>query len=201
MNKAYLIILCCIFLIMCSCRSFVAKTLFGVTDPKLLSNKQILNAALKYKLDTSRLLYFKDPFDWVYIQNNSMKRIIPDIIILDEKKQHLLYKADSIQCNGNAYKVVDSLIAGSQLNFPVQPNDSTWFHFKSIQYFDTTKVFEFDKTKQYHIFLMWAKHAGITNKSFIRDLQNKMKKNEKNYAFYLVNMDINSSWGNITITN
>lgn len=199
MNKVYLIILCCICLIMCSCRSFVAKTLFGVTDPKLLSNKQILSAALKYKLDTSRLLYFKDPFDFVYIMNNSIKGI-PDIIVIDTSMNHLLYTADSIQCNGNAYQVVDSLVAGRQLNFPVQPNDSTMFHFKSIQYFDTTKVFEFDKTKQYHIFLMWAKHGGVTNKNFIRDLQNKLKKNEKNYAFYLVNIDINSSWGNITIT-
>jgi len=197
MNKLFLVIfsLFCIIIIGCnSVKSILSSTMFKATQPQLLTNDDILKATLKYKLDTNRLLHFNNSNDFVQMLS-SLNLSIPDVIIIDSNKHFLQYRQDSTECTGAVFKVIDSLISGKQLSFLKYKADSTFFHLTKTYFFNKERNFEFDRTKQYHIFLVWATYGiGTKNKSFVRKLQNKLKKNEVNYHFYLLNIDLNSSW-------
>jgi len=184
--KKIAIILFSTFLFL-SCQP-ILKKIYGIKDPEIESEKTILKAAKKYKLDSTNILTVNSK-DFLYVLNGQS---IPDAAIYDKNGKYIEYRQTDTSCNAGLFQFIPSLNLTDLYNQP----DSSDLKSELKKYRDLKgndlKILE---SADFYVIIYWAVWTGKLNKDHVKIWEDLAKENKNTKIKVLkVNLDLQSWW-------
>lgn len=177
---------------MISCKS-ITKTYLGVKNPSFKTHKELNDFITRNQVNTNSIFYFKN-FETM-IQGYQLKySSIPDAYFFNQNGDFIPYKNDAENCNA---KVDDFIAELKNINLVTPENIRT----KNIKNF--IPLLSNDKNEEMvlndiTVIITWATFLGKVNKQkafeWIKLLEDAKSKGI-NINYYLVNYDLQESWG------
>ncbi len=177
-------------ILMVSCNP-VAKMVLQVKKPNFETTDSQEIFLKKNKVVVADFFYFRDFNSFVLASKNKYLSI-PDAFFFNKEGNLVRYKKSSSDCNAK----VDDFI--NDLNeFSKAPSDSSINVTKLLALFESNNKIEYKKS-EITVFLTWAVFAGKVNKDktfeWIKLIAEAQKQGVK-ISYYLVNCDLQDSWG------
>ena len=184
--KNIAIILFSTFLLL-SCQP-ILKKIYGIKDPEVESEKTILKAAKKYKLDSTNILTV-DSKDFLYVLNGQS---IPDAAIYDKNGKYIEYRQTDTSCNAGLFQFIPSLNLSDQYNQP----DSTDLKTELKKYRDLKgNELKTIESADFYVMIYWTVWTGKLNKDHVKIWEDLAKENKNAKIKVLkVNLDLQSWW-------
>jgi hypothetical protein len=184
--KKIAIILFSTFLFL-SCQP-ILKKIYGIKDPEIESEKTILKAAKKYKLDSTNILTVNSK-DFLYVLNGQS---IPDAAIYDKNGKYIEYRQTDTSCNAGLFQFIPSLNLTDLYNQP----DSSDLKSELKKYRDLKgndlKILE---SADFYVIIYWTVWTGKLNKDHVKIWEDLAKENKNTKIKVLkVNLDLQSWW-------
>jgi hypothetical protein len=164
------------------------KKIYGIKDPEIESEKTILKAAKKYKLDSTNILTVNSK-DFLYVLNGQS---IPDAAIYDKNGKYIEYRQTDTSCNAGLFQFIPSLNLTDLYNQP----DSSDLKSELKKYRDLKgndlKILE---SADFYVIIYWAVWTGKLNKDHVKIWEDLAKENKNTKIKVLkVNLDLQSWW-------
>jgi hypothetical protein len=184
--KKIAIILFSTFLFL-SCQP-ILKKIYGIKDPEIESEKTILKATKKYKLDSTNILTVNSK-DFLYVLNGQS---IPDAAIYDKNGKYIEYRQTDTSCNAGLFQFIPSLNLTDLYNQP----DSSDLKSELKKYRDLKgndlKILE---SADFYVIIYWTVWTGKLNKDHVKIWEDLAKENKNTKIKVLkVNLDLQSWW-------
>lgn len=175
--------------ILYSCE-YVAKKIYGITDPQLETTESIRQYAQKMDLGIENVLVLNDYGQYKNMMEN-FNSAIPEAILFDAEGHQVSYKENKEDCNAGLFSTLPNL----RKNTSLKKEDLILTDFqKNFLKLDGTPLSEIPKS-DYYLFLNWAKFVGKLNKDHVKVWEEMAKKNKYvKIQVYNVNMDIQKKW-------
>ena len=184
--KNIAIILFSTFLLL-SCQP-ILKKIYGIKDPEIESEKTILKAAKKYKLDSTNILTVNSK-DFLYVLNGQS---IPDAAIYDKNGKYIEYRQTDTSCNAGLFQFIPSLNLNDQYDQPDSANIKT-----ELRKFRDLKGIELKSLEpaDFYVMIYWTVWTGKLNKDHVKIWEDLAKENKNAKIKVLkINLDMQEYW-------
>jgi hypothetical protein len=199
-NRQYLkkyikhLILSIVILSISSC-SFVIKKWEGIKDPNIETQKSITKYSKTLTIDSALITFAKDPT--CLKELNIFFVGSPEILIFNNNKKQLPYKADGITCNANINYTLENICKIDSVFF----NDRRNIHYDSLiscladpnHCISSFSLKQFD----YIVFICFAKYTDGINKTHLIPWNKTIKESKNNcrVKYIYVDLDYSDTWG------
>ncbi|SIS60808.1 hypothetical protein SAMN05421789_103195 [Kaistella chaponensis] len=177
-------------LILTSCIS-IAKTIYGIKDPKIETKESIQKYANSIDMNSQNILLVKDKNAYKPMLQE-FQRSIPEAVLFDSNGNRVTYKSNSQDCNAGLFATIPKLTPNTKLEQQSGKNLNDFT--ENLVNLNNNKVENLPKA-DFYLFLNWAKFMGKLNKDHVRIWEELAKNNKDvNIAVYKVNMDFLDTW-------
>ena len=166
----------------------ILKKIYGIKDPEIESEKTILKAAKKYKLDSTNILTVNSK-DFLYVLNGQS---IPDAAIYDKNGKYIEYRQTDTSCNAGLFQFIPSLNLTDLYNQPDSSDlKSELKKYKDLKGNDLKTL----ESADFYVIIYWAVWTGKLNKDHVKIWEDLAKENKNAKIKVLkVNLDLQSWW-------
>lgn len=187
-----LLLLFTFILCLSSCQTVMMKY-YGASNPRIESNKTVVNYLQKKGLDTTNIYKIKDFKSFIAFSNDIM---IPNGFFYNKNAYYVDYNATPKNCNANVGGFISDL-----KNLNQQENKSK--NLRDVIHYIVDKSEDplvFEEGYDVYILITWAKFVGKLNEEKAFQWVELIKKTDFDglkVKYYLVNTDFQETWKDI----
>lgn len=185
LSVGFLVIMFCMALTSCQT---VMKKMYGIKNPDVESEKNILKKAGKYGLDQDNIVT-------VNIEDflgKLQKQGIPDCSIYDAKGRYIEYREADTSCNAGLFGVIPAL----RLNAEYRQPDTLTLQQEFMKFRDLKgNPVTIEEGYDFYLLIYWTVWAGRLNKDHVKVWEDLAKENKQaRIKVVKVNLDFQESW-------
>ena len=169
----------------------IAKSLYGITDPKIETQESLKKYMNSINLNSNNILYVKN-FDLYKTALLEFNKKVPDAVLFDSDGNRITYKKEIESCNAGLFATIPEFNRESKLK---SENGKNLIECKDIFIDSNNNKLEKLPKADFYLFINWAKFTGRLNKDHVKIWEELAENNKNvNILIYKVNMDIQEGW-------
>jgi len=170
-----------------SCQQ-ILKKIYGVKNPDIENETSIKKSALKYGLDTAKIVTLNCN-DYLKELNG---KAIPNASIYDNKGNYIEYRATDTSCNAGLFEFIPNLNVKNSYNKP----DSLSLEQELKKFLDINgNPLKKLESADFYVLIYWTVWTGKLNKDHVKIWEDAARNNKNaNVKVLKVNLDFQEHW-------